>query len=115
MLYVKTDISFERMKTSLSYIRPHMNVTHIVTDYTLQKLGFTENPPCIFSMDISWEAFDDMMDDIMMLEVWAYYSGEENRQSDAFKAYTAHGWLWDVLFNARKNNEITEDLGALFS
>ena len=114
MLYVKTNNYYEKIRKSMNEVLPQIKIEHVLTDYTLQKLGFAQQAPCIFSMDITWKEYEDMMDELMMLEVWAYYDGEEHPEKPEFKRYEEHGWLWDMFFKAKEYKDIAENVEDIF-
>ncbi len=104
MLYIETDFSFEDIKRALQEVYPSARPEHIVTDYVLKQLGFVDYPPCIFSLDMTWNEYEEMMDELMQLEIDAFNTpdGKMPAEDDpAYQRYGKYGWLWDMFYNAK--------------
>ena len=112
MLYIETDIcTFDKIETSMSIVYPSAKIEHIFTDTSLKSLGFTDNPPCVFSLDMSWDEYNDMMDELSQLETDAFNTSEGSDSypsNESYTLYTEHGWLWDMFCNAYYNDKIIE-------
>ena len=112
MLHIETDMcSFKKIKSSLLVVYPEAKIEHIFTDISLQSLGFTNISPCVFTLDMSWDEYYIMMDELSQIETDAFNTpnGEAPDLSDeAYKLYIEHGWLWDMFHNAYNNNKIIE-------
>ena len=59
MLYIKTNLApYEKIRHSLDAVYPDAQTEHISTDYALKSLGFTDHPPCVFSLNMTWDEYD---------------------------------------------------------
>ena len=114
MLYIQTaTASYESIRQSLDEVFPQAVTTYISTDTALKSLGFADAPPCVFSLDMTWSEFDDMMEALEQLEVDAFNTpdGLAPAETDEdYQRYLAHGWLWDLFYNARRKDNITEEM-----
>lgn len=108
MLYVTTDFTYKNIEESLKVICPWVKIQHIYTDNKLKELGFVESPPCCFSLDMSWDEFEYMMDELTQLEVDAFNTphGEMPSKNDPlYQKYIKYGWLWNMFYNADVKEE----------
>lgn len=104
MLIVETNCNFDKIEKSLSELMPDIKLTHIITDDNLKQFGFTENPPCVFIMDMTTEEFDNMMSDLMQIEIDAFNTPDgapPNKNDPYYQKYLRYGWLWDMFYNAK--------------
>ena len=109
MLYVEVDRPFEEIEKSMAAVYPAVKPKHIVTDHTLKNLGFTEQAPCIISLDMTWEEYREMLLDLSDLETFAYIDGEPDPESESYKTYVEHGWLWSMFWCAKDEGKISEN------
>lgn len=114
MLYVETNMcSFEKIEKLLPDIYPSAKLSHIVTDYTLCNLGFSKMPFCIFALDMTWDEYENMMNELIQLEIDAYNTkdGKEPAKDDPYyQKYLKYGWLWDLFYQANENGKIKDSL-----
>ena len=112
MLYIETNMaSYETIRRSLDAVYPEAKTEHITTDHALKALGFIDYPPCVFSLDMTWDEYNRMMDELMQVEVDAFNTedGKMPAEDDEYyQKYLEHGWLWDLFFNADDRGNITE-------
>ena len=103
MLRVITDFDYKTIDKMLHDLFPSIKMTHIASDRALVEMGFADYPPCIFTMDITWDEYEEMMLDLMQIEVDAFNTpdGEMPEKDDlAYLRYLEYGWLWDMFYNA---------------
>ena len=103
MLRVITDFDYKTINKKLHELFPSIKMTHIASDRTLVEMGFADYPPCIFTMDMTWDEYEDMMFDLMQIEVDAFNTptGDMPEKDDpAYLKYLEYGWLWDMFYNA---------------
>ncbi|MBR5428575.1 MAG: hypothetical protein IK118_09525 [Clostridia bacterium] len=105
MLLIETDMcSFETIARLLPDVVPGVRLKHIATDENLKKLGFVDYPPCVFTLDMSRDEFDDIMFALMDIETDAFNTpdGEMPEEDDPYyQKYLKYGWLWDLFFQAK--------------
>ena len=106
MMY-RLDISlptYESMKQRLSEIHPEIELELIVCDYALVTLGFVKDPPCIVHVDLTEEAYNDLMTELMDFEIAAYNQPESERHPEktpVYQQYLRYGWMWDYFYWAK--------------
>ena len=112
MLYIETNIaSYETIRRSLDAVYPEAKTEHITTDYALKALMLIDYPPCIFSLDMTWDEYDRMMDELMQIEIDAFNTDNLEisfENNECYLKYLEHGWLWDLFYNANDRGKITE-------
>ena len=73
MLIENIPLSVAKLYESLlSELRPTWNVNITTIDYNLCKLGFVDEPPCSFSLDISDKQIEELYEEIIDMEVDVY-------------------------------------------
>ena len=106
MLYIETNTaSYQAIRKSLDAVYPQAKTEHIFTDEALRALGFVDFPPCLFSLDMNWDEYQEMMDEFINLEVDAFNTPDGKlpaKDDEDYLIYMKHGWLWDMFFNAKK-------------
>lgn len=114
MLYVETEMaSYETIEKSLADVYPKARLEHIFTDKALKALGFVDFPPCVFSLDMTWNEYEEMMDELMYIEVDAYNSSngyDPDEDDEYYQKYLKYGWLWDLFYSASVSGKIKEVL-----
>ncbi len=114
MLYVETNIcSFAEIKKLLPDIYPSVKLSHVIIDNVLYTLGFSEVPLCIFTLDMTWDEYEDMMDKLIQLEIDAYNTEdgiEPSKDNPYYQKYLKYGWLWNLFYQANENGKIKEFL-----
>ena len=112
MLYVETDMaSHKTIRKCLDKAYPQARTEHITTDRALKALEFVDWPICVFSLDMTWDEFENMMDALIQLEVDAFNTddGEMPAEDDEdYQRYMYYGWLWDMFYQAQERKKITE-------
>lgn len=103
MLYVETDFDYGTIEEHLHAVIPSIIMSHVVTDEKLKQLGFVDHAPCVFSLDMTRDDFEDMMDELMQLEVDAFNTPDGSMPPEddpLYLKYLKYGWLWDMFYNA---------------
>lgn len=90
---------YEVMRVQLPEICPYATFHLIAKDVNLAKLGFVDEPLCLVGLDMSWETYFRMMDDLEQLEIDAYNGPYDQESMDRYKKY---GWLWALFFERVK-------------
>lgn len=107
MLLIYLNIDKERytqINTLLPDIWPNVKIDLLSVDENLEKLGFCESAPCLVSIDLSEDEYEQLLDELMDLEIDAYNTPDGKSPPDndpAYIRYRKYGWMWDVLYSAQ--------------
>ena len=85
---------YERLRQSLSEIHPEILFEVVSCDYALAALGFVSSPPCEFTVNVTNDKLEELLDELMDLEINAVGLPEH---TEAYRRYQKYGWMWDVL------------------
>lgn len=98
MYYLETTkAEYEIISQRLLELRPNLKITVLSCDENLERLGFCRSAPCLISFDLDSKECKLLMDELMHMEIDAYYPEPVLENTPAYKRYRRYGFLWDVL------------------
>lgn len=109
MLVVEiTGDAFEQVQECLQELFPDVTVELISKEISLPN-GL--EIPCAFSLNVSWQKLEDMMQTLMQYEIDAFNTDARElpaADDPYFLQYKRYGWLWDLFYNAKSGDRIKE-------
>lgn len=100
MYYVTTDIPFELVESRLHELFSEVELNHIVTDYALKELGFVDNPPCVFTFNLSEEKIEEIMDAINDIDIAYCMDDRVGEDNPGYERLIRYWFLWDLFDEA---------------
>lgn len=107
MLLVETKTSnYETVSMLLHELFPFLKI-ELISDVSHPQIDL----PYSFTIDITVDELDEMMDILTQIEVDAFNTsnGEMPSIDDrAYQKYEKYGWLWDLFYRAEEYGDIQE-------
>jgi len=109
VIYLNVDkVLYNQISVLLPDIWPNIKINLLVADENLEKLGFCKSAPCLMTIDLSENEYEQLLDELLQLEIDAYNTPDGRVPSDKdpnYIRYRKYGWMWDVLYRAETQAE----------
>lgn len=105
MYYVKANrITYQMFQESFPELRPDNQIELIQMDTNLELLGFIDCAPCVFSIDISKEDLEVLIEELAeMLEYVDCFIEGDKIEDQQYQHCIKYGWMYNYLKQALKS------------
>ena len=93
---------YEKVAELLPELFPEIEIQLEMCDENLVNLGFCQFAPCIVTLNISQEKFEDIIDELIDIETDAFDTKYGNHPKDddpIYQKYLKYGCLYNILNN----------------